>query len=97
MKLNTTPRTAKDDPTLHRELRDHARQVNDLSEGRIVASYNALTAPPTGGEYAQGDYVRNATPAELGAPGSKYIVRGFICVSGGNPGAWVEDRGLTGN
>jgi hypothetical protein len=97
MKLNITPRVRQDDPMLLRELREHARQVNDISEGRIVASYNALTTAPTAGDYAQGDYIRNSAPAELGSPGSKYIVRGFMCVSGGNPGTWVEDRGLTGN
>lgn len=96
-KLNTTPRVAKNDPVLERVLREHAFLVNALAEGRIGASYNALTAAPTGGMWAQGDFVRNATPAELGSPGSKYVVHGWQCVVGGAPGTWVQCRFLTGN
>ncbi len=32
MKLNTTPRVGVNDPSLQRELREHADQVNRLSE-----------------------------------------------------------------
>lgn len=77
-------------------LGQFAIQVNAASEERIAGAYNALTAPPTKGLYAQGDYIRNSAPTELGAAGSKYVVRGWICTAGGEPGTWVQDRGLTG-
>lgn len=43
-----------------------------------------------------GDYIKNATPMELGGAGSMYIVQGFICIAAGNPGTWREVRVLTG-
>lgn len=97
MRINTTPRVQKNDPINERVLREHALQINQLAEGRISAVYNALTAPPTGGMWAQGDFVRNKAPAELGSPGSKYVVHGWQCVSDGTPGTWVQCRFLTGN
>ena len=96
-KLNTTPRVAKNDPVLERVLREHAALINSVAEGRIAASYNAMSAAPTGGMWAQGDFVRNATPTELGPSGSKYVVHGWQCVVGGTPGTWVQCRFLTGN
>lgn len=96
MKLNTTPRIGLD-PLLHRELRDHATQVNLLSEGRMSANYAASTSAPTTGTYAQGDEVLNSTPTELGTAGSKYVIRGWKCVASGTPGTWVQMRFLTGN
>lgn len=95
MNLNTTPRIAAD-PMLARELREHARQVNLLSEGRLSAVNNAQPAAPTAGEYAVGDFVRNSAPAELGSPGSKYVVEGWMCVDD-SPLTFVEKRFLTGN
>jgi hypothetical protein len=73
--------------------------INRLSEGRIYQSYNAAAAAPTGTtvSYQLGDYVRNTTPTELGAGGSKYLVLGFVCVAAGTPGTWREVRTLTGN
>lgn len=73
--------------------------VNRLSEGRIYQAYNASTAAPTGTTvaYQVGDFVKNLTPTELGAPGSMYIVHGFVCIAAGNPGTWREARVLTGN
>lgn len=97
MKLNVTPRIPKADPALIRELKDHAQQVNALSEGRMVGTYNALTAAPAAGQFNQGDFVRNLTPTELGSPGSKYVVHGWQCVVGGTPGTFVPMRFLTGN
>lgn len=97
MRINTTPRVAKNDPVLERVLREHAVQINWLAEGRIAASHGALTAAPTGGMWAQGDFVRNSAPVELGAAPSKYVIHGWQCVSGGTPGTWVECRYLTGN
>jgi hypothetical protein len=96
MKLNTTPRIQAD-PVLQRELREYALQVNALSEGRLVASYNALPSVPTAGTYARGDFVRNSEPSELGSPGSRYVIFGWICTVSGTPGTFVQMRYLTGN
>ena len=52
---------------------------------------------PTTGDYAQGDFVRNSTPAEAGTAGSKYIVMGWLCTVSGSPGTFVACRALTGN
>lgn len=97
MKLRTTPTVATTDPVLQRELREHATQVNALSEGRISAAYNAVTAAPTTGPNMQGDFVKNSAPAELGTAGSKYVIEGWTCVVSGTPGTWVQKRFLTGN
>lgn len=97
MKLNTSPRVGLNDPLLQRELREHASQVNRLAEGRLAAFYGARTAAPTTEAWAQGDFVLNSTPAELGTAGSKYIIHGWRCVAGGTPGTWVQCRYLTGN
>jgi len=96
MKLSTTPRVGAD-PQLHRELREHALQVNGISEGRMAASYGAQASVPTAGLYAKGDFVRNSDPAELGTAGSKYVIFGWINVAGGEPGTFVQMRFLTGN
>ena len=97
MKLNTSPRVAIKDPDLQRELREHAQQVNGLSEGRIAANYNAATAVPTTGTYQQGDKVWNSAPVEAGAASSRYVVIGWICTVGGTPGTFLQMRVLTGN
>jgi hypothetical protein len=78
-------------------FREHASQLNSLSEGRVGAVTNATTAAPTTGTYAQGDFVRNSTPSELGAAASKYIIHGWQCTVSGTPGTWVQCRYLTGN
>jgi hypothetical protein len=96
MKLNVTPRVNADAETT-RWYREVAQQVNALSEGQVSATYNANTAAPTTGTYAQGDFVRNSTPVEAGIIGSKYVVKGWVCVAGGTPGTWVQARSLTGN
>jgi len=97
MKLNIQPRVALQDVAMQRELREHALQVNMLSEGRISATNNASTAAPTTGSYAQGDFVRNSAPSELGSSLSKYVISGWLCVSSGTPGTFVQCRFLTGN
>lgn len=79
------------------EFRRHATQVNLLSEGYLSAVTNAMPAAPTNGTWAQGDFIRNSAPTEQGSSGSKYVVFGFLCVAGGEPGTWVEMRFLTGN
>lgn len=96
MKLNKVPRQNVN-PETERWYRQIANQVNLLSEGRMSANYAALTAAPTTGTWAQGDEVRNSEPTELGTGGSKYTVRGWVCVAGGTPGTWLEQRNLTGN
>lgn len=96
-KLNTTPRVGVNDPVLQRELREHAAQVNAMAEGRMAAFYQATTAAPTTGSWAQGDFVRNSTPTEQGVAGSKYVIHGWQCVASGTPGTWVQCRFLTGN
>lgn len=97
MKTNTTPRVGTNDPVLQRELREHATQINLLSEGRIAGYYTALTAAPTSGTWMQGDRVMNSAPSELGAASSKYVIEGWTCVVSGTPGTWVQRRFLTGN
>lgn len=94
MNLNTTPRIPGD-PMMVRELREHARQVNLLADGRLSAINNAQPAMPTAGEYAPGDFVRNSAPAELGSPGSKYVVFGWMCIDD-SPLTFVQCRFLTG-
>lgn len=97
MKLNLTPRVGISDPNLQRELREHAQQVNAVSEGRIGGHYNAATAAPTTGMYQQGDKVWNSAPAEAGSASSKYVVIGWVCTVGGEPGTFLPMRVLTGN
>ena len=82
---------------LMKEWRTLAEQVNAVSEGRLVGTYNATTAAPTQGDYAQGDFVRNSAPVEAGAAASKYVILGWVCTVSGNPGTWLECRTLTGN
>lgn len=96
MKLSNSPRVGIKNPDLQRELKDHAAQVNALSEGRLNASYNAQAAVPTTGEYAVGDFVRNTAPAELGVALSRYVIFGWICVDD-SPLTFVQMRFLTGN
>jgi hypothetical protein len=75
------------------------QQVNRLSTGGINASSSASTAPPPANSvtiYSAGDYIRNTAPTVQGSAGSQYVVKGWLCVAGGTPGTWVQDRGLTG-
>lgn len=97
VKTNTSPRVGVNDPVLQREMREHATQINLVSEGRISGFYTALTAAPTSGDWMQGDSVRNTAPVELGAASSKYIIWGWTCIASGTPGTWVQNRFLTGN
>jgi hypothetical protein len=82
---------------LSRLFRAIAAKVNGLADGRLAAIDNALTAAPTSGTWAKGDFVRNSAPAEAGVATSKYVVYGFLCTVGGTPGTWVQCRFLTGN
>lgn len=94
--LRTTPIIPGAGVHLLRELKDHATQVNLMAGGRVAAIPNASTSAPTSGDHAQGDFVRNSTPVEVGTAGSKYVVFGWLCVAGGSPGTWVGCRFLTG-
>jgi hypothetical protein len=67
-----------------------ARQVNGLTEGGIASIHSALTAAPTTGTWAQGDFVRNATPVD---GGSGDTILGWLCVASGTPGTWLEVGG----
>ncbi|MFU2327734.1 hypothetical protein [Pseudomonas sp. NFX98] len=82
---------------MQRELREHATQINLLSEGRIAGLYTAQATIPTAGPYIQGDFVRNSAPSELGAASSKYVIFGWLCVVSGDPATFVQCRYLTGN
>lgn len=74
-----------------------AVQVNGISEGNAASFHNAATAAPTTGTWAQGDFIRNSAPTELGSAASKYTISGWRCTVGGSPGTWVQARELTGN
>jgi hypothetical protein len=96
MKLPSNPSIPNVPTDLIRLLRDIATQVNGLSEGSIYARYNALTAAPTTGDWAKGDFILNSSPSEIGTGGMKYIITGWECITAGTPGTWVEIRALTG-
>lgn len=78
-------------------FRDLTVKVNGLASGSYNAIDNAMTAAPTAGTWTQNDFVHNSSISELGAPGTKYTVRGWRCVVGGTPGTWVQERAATGN
>jgi hypothetical protein len=99
MKIGENPRFQQNLPELIRVLShvfgDLARQLNALSSGRVSAVTNASTSAPTAGEYAVGDFVRNSTPVEAGAPTAKYVITGWVCTSA-SPLVFKECRTLTG-
>jgi hypothetical protein len=72
--------------------------INRLSEGRIYQNYNAAIAAPTGTaqSYQLGDKVWNLSPTPAGAPGSEYVILGWVCTAAGSPGTFEEIRALTG-
>ena len=78
-------------------LRDMAAQINGLAEGRLYNRYQAQTAIPTTGSYAQGDIIWKSDPVEAGVATAKYVVIGWICTVSGTPGTLLEMRVLTGN
>ena len=101
MRLDTRPRFPADHKLWERKLTDMFvatnTQVNQLSEGVASAVNNAATSAPTAGTFAVGDFVKNSAPSELGSAGSKYVVMGWVCVTAGTPGTFVQCRALTGN
>lgn len=102
MRVNPEVRLPIDPAGMSRQMtsewRKLASQLNQLSEGQVVAVTNAATAAPVGGavDYNLGDFVLNSEPSEIGTTGSKYIVHGWRCVAAGAPGTWVECRFFTG-
>lgn len=101
MKLDTNPRFPADSKLMERKLTDlfaqTNKQVNQITEGVASSVHNAATAAPTAGTFAVGDFVKNSAPSELGSAGSKYVIAGFMCVTAGTPGTFVQCRFLTGN
>lgn len=102
MRLNDNLQVPVGTPTplarfLYDQLQAIVRKVNGLSDGKFYAVDAVATAAPTTGTYAQGDFVRNSNPTELGSAASKYVIFGWLAVAGGTPGTWVEVRTLTGN
>ena len=56
------------------------------------------TRPTDTGQVYQGWYRENRLPAEEGNSGSKFVVKGWICVETSTVGGrWVVDRRMTGN
>lgn len=78
-------------------LRSIANKVNALGSTQAAGIDNAATAAPTTGTHAVGDFIKNSAPAEAGSAGSKYVITGWLCTSGGTPGTFVQVRALTGN
>jgi hypothetical protein len=83
-----------------RDTRIKGGPVNYLHKVRKskVEGLTTATARPYFDTWAQGDYVENIAPTELGSSGTKYVLRGWLCtVSGYASGAtWVELRVPTG-
>lgn len=92
-----TPYAASLNYRLKDLMRTVCTRLNALADGKLSAIDNAATSIPTVGTYAVGDFVRNSAPAELGGAGSKYCIFGWICVTAGTPGTFVQVRTLTGN
>lgn len=83
--------------TLRTLLQRVMQQLNQLSEGRLYACHTAASSAPTGGEYTVGDFVPNSgRGVELGSPGSKYTLQGWVC-SSESPLTFLEVRCPTGN
>lgn len=102
MKLNENLQVPSEAPAwlrrfLYETLQAFARKINGLSSGTFAAVDGYATSAPTTGTWARGDYLRNSEPSEAGSASSKYVVLGFVCVTAGTPGAWLECRVLTGN
>jgi hypothetical protein len=87
---------ARDTQQLDEIVREFGTMLEAIVAGKASATSRA-TAPPTGGTWTAGDFVRNAAPVEAGTAASKYVITGWICVTSGTPGTWLECRALTGN
>lgn len=88
-------------------LRAIQGQVNNLSEGKIAAKYNAQSSVPSSlaaqVSFAVGDFIpdSNQTVRSSVAPGvaAAYVRKGWICVAPGTgvTATFVEERVLTGS
>ena len=96
MRLPANPTLANVSPDLLRLISKITSQLNAITEGQAAAVHSALTAAPTTGSWAVGDFVLNSSPSVAGAGGSQYIIHGWRCTVSGTPGTWVEMRTLTG-
>ena len=83
--------------TFARLFRQIETLLNALASGSGVARFQARAAVPTTGSFAQDDIVWKTGMTEAGSAGSKYVIIGWVCVSGGTPGTFKEMRVLTGN
>ncbi|KPF66135.1 hypothetical protein IP84_17045 [beta proteobacterium AAP99] len=81
---------------LYKFTKDVAVKVNQIADGRFAGFDLSATAAPTTGTWFRGDQVKNSAPSVLGTAGSRYVIVGWICVTGGQPGTWAEMRTLTG-
>lgn len=95
--------SVNDLPSVKKVIQDNLNkvidQLNNLSDGSLVANTSAFTGPPTGissVSYAQGDFIKNSAATVLGTAGSQYVILGWVCVAPGTPGTWVQSRTLTG-
>jgi hypothetical protein len=66
-------------------------RFNDVS--KILLGENA----PANGTFNKGDEVKNINPKEQGSAGSKYIIDGWVCITEGTPGTWLQKKYFTGN
>ena len=78
-------------------LRDLQTRIDLIAGGYLSGARNTATSVPTTGAYAVGDFVKKSNPVEAGSGGSKYVLAGWMCVTAGTPGTWLECRFLTGN
>lgn len=105
MRLDETPLLGNVEPglkvALTRVLKNIAIKVNQLGGGYISGNDNTNIAAPSTGSWFLGDYVKKSNPVQAGAPGAKYVIKGWIRVTSGSGNAlntdWLEDRALTGN
>jgi hypothetical protein len=103
--LPISPESAYD-AQLNRKLLDFFRvlvnKVNGLASGVFTHSAdNALPSIPTSGTYARDDFVPKSSRVEAGVATQKYVVLGWLRLTGGSAHVanvdWVEVRILTGN
>jgi len=80
-------------------IRIYGVQINGLATTRITsfATRTAAEGAPTTGQWQNGDKVWRSNVTEQGTAGSKFVHIGWICVTSGTPGTWVQMRTLTGN
>lgn len=97
-KLQSNPRLpdVKDDKMYLRQLVQRLyelfRQISNAHNDSYYWETSGSVAPTTG-SWADGDKCKNTSPSELGTAGSKYVITGWVYVSGN----WLDMRTLTGN